>query len=1091
MIDRIISFSASHRLLVVTLALAAAILGWLAMRNLPLDVLPDLGERQVIVRTQWDQSPELVEAQVTSPIVASLLGTPGVTAVRGASTFGTSDVYVIFDDKADLYWARQRVAENLAGSLRRLPEGVVPELGPDATSLGWVFQYVLIDKSGKSSLADLRSYQDWTLGYYLRSVQGVAEIASAGGFVRQYQVNVDPNRLRAYGISIRRVADALRNGNLETSGRVLESNGAESIVRGRGYASLVSDINEALVATARDGTPIRVEDVARVSIGSAFRRGVIDLDGEGEAVCGTVVMRHDENVLNVIDRTKAQLSLVRQSLPAGMEIQPVYDRSELILGSIENLKTAILEVMLTVAIVILIFLRHVPSVMVPLVTMPLAILITFIPFRQLGLTMNVLSLAGIAIAIGALVDAGIVIVEQTHKNLEEWHRRGGGEDASPVVLQGIRQVGRASCMTLLVVAVSFLPILTLDGEAGKLFRPLAYTKCLAMLAAAVLAVTLDPALRLLFTRVRKFQFRPAWLSNAANLILIGEIHPEDRHPISRTLIRCYEPVVRWTITHRRVVFASALAMLVATIPAWRRLGTEFLPSIDEGVVLYMPTTMPGISAAEAQKLLQTIDKILKSFPQVDRVLGKAGRAESATDPAPLSMLEVLITLRPVEQWPSESVWYSAWAPEWIKPVLRHITADHITHDELIRRMDQTIRLPGLSNAWTMPVRGRVDMLQTGIRTPLGIKIFGNNPVEIDRIGSRLAELLPSIRGTRGVFSEPSMQGSYVDFVWDRQALLRNGLTMLDAQTAVSQAIGGEDVSTFVSGRERYPISLRYAGDFRQDLQSLKQVFISTEDGQRQIPAEALADIRLNTGPSMIRSEGGLFVGYVYIDSSEEDIEGYVSAADKLIRAQLRLPPGYALKWSGQYESIEAMHRRLIQIVPLTLGLVMALLLWNTRSIASTLIVLLAVPFSLIGAVWLLYALGYHLSAAVWVGLIALLGIDAETGVYMLLYLDQAHQHARTAGKLSDAEELLQAVVGGAARRIRPKVMTVSTMFFGLLPIMWAIGEGSEIMKRIAAPLLGGIFSSFALELLVYPAIYFLWKSRSLPVPVLSLRQLED
>ena len=1075
MINRIIELSARHQFIVLMLTAAAALIGWQSMMWVPLDALPEVTDKQVIIHSRWDRSPDLIEAQVTYPIVSSLLGAPRVRTVRGISEYGSSLVYVIFDEDVDLYWARSRTLEYLAGALAHLPQGVTTELGPDATALGWVFQYVLTDRSGQHSLVDLRSYQDWYLDYYLRSVPGVAEVATVGGFVRQYQVNVDPNRLRSYGIPIQRVVEALRSGNREVGGRVVESAGAEFIVRGLGYAGSTADVEEILVDAGEDGTPIRIKDIAQVGVGTESRRGAADIDGTGEAVSGIVIMRQGQNALEVIDRVKAKLRQIEPSLPPGLQVVPIYDRSDLIRRSIDNFKATILEVVVTVMIVILVFLWHIPSAIIPSITIPVAVLALFIPLRFLGVSANIMSLGGIAIAIGALVDAGIVVVEQTHKRLEEWDRTGRTQDSSSVILGAIQQVGGPSFFALLVIAVSFLPVLALEAEEGRLFKPLAYTKSLAMVIAALLAITLDPALRLLFTRTARFQFRPSWLCKTANTVLVGEIHPEEKHPISRWMVRSYEPVVEWTLRNRLLVIGAVVVLITVTIPVWQQLGSEFLPSLDEGALLYMPTTMPGISITEARRLLQVTDQILMQFPEVDRVLGKAGRAETATDPAPLSMLETTILLRPKNAWRRKPTWYSRWAPEWAKSVLRHATPDHISREDLVSQMEEALNLPGLSNAWSMPIRGRVDMLTTGVRTPVGLKIGGKNVEEIERVGSRVAELLAPVQGTRGVFAERVGQGHFIDFHWDRAALARNGLTLEEAQAAVEYAIGGETVTVMVDGRERYPVNVRYLRDFRSDLEALGRVLVQSAAGKQSIPISELAEVRTTSGPTMLRNEDGLLTGYVFVDVSTTDLAGYVDRADRVIRAKLELPRGYSVAWSGQYESILRTNRRLAEIIPITLLLIVLLLYLNTLSVPKTLIVLLAVPFSAVGAIWFVYLLGYHMSVPVWVGMIALMGVDAETGVFMLLYLDLSYLQAKREQRLNNPADLRRAILEGAARRVRPKFMTVATMFVGLLPIMWSTGAGSEIMKRIAAPMIGGIFTSFVLELTAYPAIYYLWK----------------
>ncbi len=1075
MIDRVIEFSVRNRFFVVVLVAAAALAGWWSLQRVPLDAIPDLSDTQVIVFSRWDRSPDLVEAQVTYPIVQALVGAPKVKAVRGFSDFGYSYVYAIFEDGTDIYWARSRTLEYLSGVLSQLPPGVKTDLGPDATGLGWVFQYVLEDRSGTYSLADLRAYQDWTLRYYLKSVPGVAEVAPLGGFGKQFQVNLDPNRLQAYGIPLSRVVEAVRAGNAEVAGRLVEFGGTEFMVRGRGYAKSVRDIEEIVLSASETGTPIRIRDVGQVVLGPDLRRGVADLDGTGDVVSGIVVMRQGENALAVIDRVKKRIREIEPGLPEGVRIVPIYDRSDLIRSAIDNLRSTLVEVIVTVALVILLFLWHIPSALIPVVTIPLAVLIAFIPFRLMGLSANIMSLGGIAIAIGALVDASIVVVEQTHKKLEEWGRGERTETVRSVVVRAVKEVGGASFFSLLVIAVSFLPVLTLEAQEGRLFKPLAYTKTLAMIVAAVLAITLDPALRVWLTQVRQRDFRPAWLCRLANGIFVGTIHPEERHPVSRLLIRLYEPVVRWSLRWKWAVLGGVLVLLAATVPVYRGLGSEFMPPLDEGSILYMPTTMPGISIGEAQKLLQVTDRIIKSFPEVDRVLGKAGRAETSTDPAPLSMLETVITLKLKSEWRSVPTWYSDWAPEWLKALLRHVTPDHISSEQLVSELNEALQLPGVSNAWTMPVKGRIDMLTTGIRTPVGLKISGADLAVVEQIGTQIEALLPSVRGTRSVFAERTGGGYFLDVEWNRSELGRYGLSVEEAQQAVTSAIGGDNVTTTIQDRERYPVNVRYMRDFRSDLDALDHVLVPASGGRRQIPLGQLATVRAVAGPSMIRDEDGLLTGYVYVDVAGLDPSRYIEQADELLRSRIQLPAGYAATWSGQWEAMVRVRERLAVVVPVTLFLIFGLLYLNTRSIAKTLIVVLAVPFSAIGAFWFLHFLGYNMSVAVWVGLIALLGVDAETGVFMLLYLDLAYKDAKEKGRLGSLADLREAVVNGAAKRIRPKFMTVATTFLGLVPILWATGTGSDVMKRIAAPMVGGIFTSFLLELMVYPVVYEFWK----------------
>jgi copper/silver efflux system protein len=1079
MINRIIDFSVKHKMLVLLTISSACIAGWWAMMSLPLDATPDLSDTQVIIYSRWDRSPDIVEDQVTYPIVTAMLGAPKVKTVRGVSDFGYSYVYVIFEDGTDLYWARSRTMEYLSGVLPRLPEGVKTELGPDATSLGWVFQYALVDSSGKHSLADLRSYQDWYLRYSLRAVPGVAEVASVGGYTRQYQVNVDPNRLQAYGIPIRRVVDAVRSGNAEVGGRLLEFGGTEYMVRGRGYATSIEEFKNIVLEAGPDGTPIRIKDVGEVVAGPDLRRGVADLGGNGEVVSGIVVMRSGENALAVTNRVKQKLAEIAPALPEGVKLVPVYDRSQLIRRAISNVKTTIFEVVITVALIILVFLWHFPSAAIPIVTMPVVVLVSFIPFRLLGISANIMSLAGVAIAFGELVDASIVVVEQTHKKLELWEKEGRLRDYREIVLSAIKEVAAPTFFALLVMAVSFLPVLTLEAQEGRMFKPLAYTKSLAMLIAACMAITLDPALRLLLTRVRPFAFRPRWLCHVMNALLVGKVRSEEDHVISRWLMRLYEPVVRWTLRWKWAVISIAVVMVALAIPVFMHLGSEFMPPLDEGAILYMPSTMPGISITQAQMLLQSTDRILKRFPEVDHVLGKAGRADTSTDPAPLSMLETVIILKPRSEWRQVPTWYSSWAPERAKAVFRHFTPDTISPEELIRLMDEALKVPGVSNAWTMPIKGRIDMLTTGMRTPVGLKISGADLATIEQLGNRVEALLPRVKGTRGVFAERTGTGYFLNFQWNREQLARYGLSIEDAQSAVENAIGGEDVTTAVEGRERYPVNVRYMRDFRSDLGALQRVLVPA-GGQRQLPLGELAEISTTSGPAMIRDENGMLTGYVYIDLGDRDPESYVSEARSLLRKELRLPPGYAISWSGQYEAMERVKHRLMRVVPLTLAFVLVLLYANTRSLTKTMIILLAVPFSAVGAVCFLYLAGYNMSVGVWVGLIALLGVDAGTGVYMLLYLDLAYDDARRQGGLCDYAGLCEAIVHGAAKRLRPKFMTFSTMCIGLFPIMWNTGTGSDVMKRIAAPMVGGIVSSFLLELLVYPAVYAVWRQRTLP-----------
>ncbi len=1077
MIERVIEASARNRFLVILLTAAAVAGAVWSVRHVPLDAIPDLSDTQVIIFSRWDRSPDVLEDQVTYPIVSALLGAPNVKTIRGFSDFGYSYVYVIFQDGTDLYWARSRVLEYLSKILPRLPEGVQTELGPDATSVGWVFQYALRDRSGTHDLAALRTLQDWYLRYHLQAVPGVAEVAAVGGFVKQYQVNVDPNRLLAYKIPLTQVLDAVRKGNDEVGGRVLEFAGTEYMVRGRGYVRSRDDLEQIAVATdATTGTPVLVKHVATVTIGPELRRGVADLDGEGDTVGGVVVMRQGDNALAVIDRVTAKLDELRPTLPAGVEIVPTYDRSTLIHRAIRTLLHSLGEEMVIVSVVILFFLWHVPSAIVPIVTIPVSVLLAFIPMYAMGLTSNVMSLAGIAISVGVLVDGAIVEVENAYKRLEEWVAGGRRGDFHTVRLRALQEVGPSVFFSLLVIAVAFLPIFTLVDQEGRLFKPLAWSKNLAMAIAAVLAVTLDPAMRMLFTRVDGFTFRPRWLARAVNAVAVGRYHPEERHPVSRVLFAVYEPVCRWVLAHRKTTLAVAAILMASAVPAYLRLGSEFMPPLQEGDLLYMPTALPGMSVTEAQRILQIQDRILRTFPEVERVFGKAGRVTSPTDPAPFSMVETTVMLKPESAWPAVPRWYDGW-PRPVRALAGAFAPPHVTVEQLQAEMDARLRFPGIPNIWTMPIRNRIDMLSTGIRTPIGVKILGADLSVIQHLGETLEGLLREVPGTRSVLAERTAGGYYADFDLRRDALARYGLSVSDAQAIITSAIGGEDVTTTVEGRERYPVNVRYGRDFRSDPDRLRRVLVPTPAGA-QVPMAQLADIRLQEGPAMIRDENGQLAGYVYVDMAGRDVGSWVAEAKRRVAERLRLPVGYTLVWSGQYENLTRVRERLKIVVPLTIAVIALLLYLNTKSGVKTAIVLLAVPFSLVGAVWLLWALGYHLSIAVWVGMIALMGLDAETGVFMLLFLDLAWHERVRAGTMRTRADLDDAIVHGAVKRVRPKMMTVTAAFLGLLPIMWSTGTGADVMKRIAAPMVGGLATSFALELLVYPVVYAIWRSRT-------------
>jgi Cu(I)/Ag(I) efflux system membrane protein CusA/SilA len=1078
-LKRIIRFSAENRYLVIAAAVVAIVAAIWTMRRIPLDALPDLSDTQVIVYSRWDRSPDIIEDQVSYPIITALLGAPKVKAIRGYSDFGFSYVYVIFEDGTDVYWARTRVLEYLSKISSQLPAGVKTELGPDATSLGWVFQYALVDRSGKHASDELRSFQDWFLRYAVQSVPGVAEVATVGGQVRQYQVTVRPDALAAYQLPLDAVVEAVRKGNSDVGGRLVELSGREYMVRGRGYVKGTSDL-EKLVLKTRNGTPITVKDVATVALGPEMRRGIADYNGEGDVVGGIVVMRQGENALNVIERIKAKLEEIKPSLPEGVEVVTTYDRSDLIGRAISTVSHKLVEEIIVVSLIILLFLWHVPSAIVPILTIPISVVLAFIPMYLMGLGANLMSLAGIAISIGVLVDGAIVEVENAYNKIYLWRKNGKQGDFHQVRLEALMEVGPSVFFSLLVIAVAFMPVFTLVDQEGRLFKPLAYSKNLAMAIAALLAVTLDPAMRMLFARAEPFGFRPRPLAWLASSVLVGKYHSEESHPISRLLHRLYEGPCRFAVRHAKVTVAISLVIVAATIPVYFKLGSEFMPPLREGSLLYMPSAVqPGMSVAEAQKALQVQDKLLMTFPEVDRVFGKAGRAGTSTDPAPLSMMETTILLKPELAWRGKPRWFSPWAPDWLKRVLRTAWRDRISEEELVAEMNAALQLPGISNAWTMPIKGRLDMLSTGIRTPVGIKLSGDKLGEIQKIGLEVEAAIQKMPETRSVYAERVAGGYFVDFILDRDKLARYGLSVDDANTMVMTAVGGDNQTTTIEGRQRYGVNVRYARDFRDDVDALKRVLLPLPGGQGQIPMAEIAEVKLVEGPSMIRDENGLLSGYVYVDfdTSKVDVGSYVERAKRVVSDAVKLPTGYAMAWSGQYENMLRVKERLKLILPITLVLIFGLLYLNTKSSFKAALVMLAVPFSAVGAIWLLYFLGYNVSIAVWVGMIALMGLDAETGVFMLLFLDLSHDEAKAAGKLHTTGDLVEAIIHGAVKRVRPKAMTVSAAFIGLLPIMWSTGTGADLMKRIAAPMVGGLVTSFVMELLVYPAIYFLWRTR--------------
>ncbi len=1077
MIKRIIRFSAENRFLVLGAVAVLIVLAGYTLRQIRLDALPDLSDTQVIVYSRWDRSPDILEDQVTYPIIANLLGAPKVKAIRGYSDFGFSYVYVIFQDGTDLYWARSRVLEYLSKIQSRLPEGVQTELGPDATGVGWVYQYALVDREKKHSLDELRSYQDWTLRYALQSVPGVAEVASIGGYQRQYQVTVDPNRLAAYGLPIDTIVNAVRRSNNEIGGRLLELSGREFMVRGRGYAKSTDDLGQIVVKVAPGGVPVLLRDVANIELGPEIRRGVSDLDGEGDTVGGIVVMRHGENALNVIRLVEAKLADLKQSLPAGVEVVTTYDRSTLIERAIGTLKHELVVEMIIVSLVILFFLWHVPSAVVPILTIPISVLLAFIPMYLMGLTVNIMSLAGIAISIGVLVDGAIVEVENAYNKIHHWQVGGRKGSFHQVRLEALMEVGPSVFFSLLVIAVAFLPVFALVDQEGRLFKPLAFSKNLAMAIAALLAITLDPALRMMFARIDPFSFRPRWLARLATGALVGTYHAEERHPISRSIFRVYEPACRFVLRHPKKVIGAALLLVAISVPAYFTLGSEFMPPLNEGTILHMPTTLPGISVAQAQELLIAQDKVLRAFPEVERVFGKAGRADTSTDPAPFSMFETTVVLKSEDEWRAKPRWYSDWL-DWTKPAFRPFWPDHISWDELVDEMNRALASPGVTSAWTMPIKARIDMLTTGVRTPVGIKVFGADLAEIERLGAEIEQAVRDVPGTRSAYAERVAGGYFLDISPRRDQLARYGLVIDDLHMVIAAAIGGENVTTTIEGRARYPVNVRYPRELRDDPERLGRVLVPTPT-MAQVPLAQLADVRLLQGPSMLRDENGFLAGYVYVDIAGRDVGSYVEEAKRRVESAVTLPAGYSLTWSGQYENMIRVRERLKVVVPVTLVLIFALLYANTRSSFKATVVMLAVPFSAIGAIWLFWLLDYNVSIAAWVGMIALLGLDAETGVFMLLFLDLSWDDAKRRGLLRNEGEVDEAIVHGAVKRARPKMMTVAAAFMGLLPIMWSTSAGSDVMKRIAAPMIGGLVTSFALELLVYPAIYKLWRRREI------------
>lgn len=1040
-IERVIGYCARNAFITLLVVAICAFWGYRALINTPLDAIPDLSDVQVIIYTDWPgRSPDLVEDQITYPLTTTLLSAPKVKFVRGQSFMGLSFVYVIFEEGTDIYWARSRVIEYLNSAAAKLPEAVRPTLGPDATGVGWVFEYALVDKSGHNNLAQLRSLQDFKLRYWLESVEGVAEVASLGGFEKEYQVTVDPDKLADYGITINQVAQAIRRSNNDVGGRVLEIAGHEHVIRGRGYIHGVADIERIALGASKAGAPVTVGNVAKVGLGPALRRGLAELDGEGETVGGIVVMRYGEDALNVIERVKQRLEDIKKSLPQGVEIVTAYDRSDLIERAIATLKDTLIEEMIVVSLVIMVFLLHFRSALIAILTLPIAILLAFIPMSMQPMTANIMSLGGIAVAIGAMVDAAITIIENIHKRLEsEAGKPVGTTDRSPesqreVIIHAMQEVGPSIFFALLIITVSFLPVFALEGTEGRLFKPLAFTKTYSMGFAALLAVTLIPALAVLLIR--------------------GKIRG-DKNRLNRTLVAWYTPVVRFALRFRGWVIGVSVLSLLVSMPVFFKLGNEFMPPLNEGSILYMPTALPGMSITEAGKVLQSMDRQLKTFPEVERVFGKIGRSTSPTDPAPLSMVETVITLKPQDQWRKGMTW-----------------------DGLIAEMDATMRYPGMPNIWWMPIQTRIEMLATGIRAGLGIKVFGDDLATIESAALRIEQALQEDERTRpftrSAFAERLTGGYYLDFIIDRDKIARYGLTVDAVEEVISTAIGGLTVSQTIEGRARYGINLRYARDFRDNPEALRRVLVPTPDGA-QIPLSQLAKLEFVTGPPMLRNEDGFMVSFVLVDVKDKGIADYVKLARQVVDEKAAIPQGVRLEWAGQFKYFERAKAKLKVLVPLTLAIVFLMLFLNHGSIGETLIILLAIPFSLIGAVWLLYLLEYNLSIAVWVGMIALAGLAAEMGVLMLLYLDLSYKQRSAENRLQSRQDLTEAIVEGAARRIRPKLMTGMTTLIGLTPILWNTGTGADVMKRIAAPMVGGIISALLMVLIVFPAVYSYWK----------------
>jgi Cu(I)/Ag(I) efflux system membrane protein CusA/SilA len=1059
--ERLIEFCGRRRALVFLATGLFVAWGVWAIRRTPVDALPDLSDTQVIVFTEWmGRSPNLVEDQITYPIVTTFLAAPHVKVVRGFTMFGMSFVYIVFEDGTDIYWARSRTLEYLVKLQGRLPPGVTPQIGPDATGLGWVFEYALVDDTGQHDLQQLRSFQDWYLRYWLSSVPGVAEVAGVGGYEKEYQIELDPVRLQAFNVSIGDIVQAVRMSNGDVGGRVIELAEHEYAVRGRGYIQSRDDLASIAVTTNAAGTPVRLGDLARIQVGGAIRRGFAELDGLGETVGGIVVMRFGENALDVIERVKAKLEEMKAAFPPGVRIVTTYDRSDLIRASVATLRDNLVQVMVVVCLTVVVFLFHVRSALVPAITLPVAVVLSFIPMAYMGLTTNIMSLAGIIIAVGDMVDAAVVLVENAHKRLEH---AGPDADRTAVVIGAAKELGPPIFGSLLVITIAFLPVFTLQAQEGRLFKPLAYTKTFSMAFASVLSVTLVPALMVTFVR--------------------GRIRPERENPVNRAVMAAYRPVLRFCLERRRLLIAAVVLALGVTVVPFFRLGSEFMPPLYEGSLLFMPITVPGISIEEAKRLVQEQDRRLKEFPEVETVFGKAGRAETPTDPAPLSMIETVVALKP----------RTAWRPG-------------MTWERLVREMDAAVAMPGLQAAWTMPIKARVDMLTTGIRTPVGVKVFGPDLEEIARVGESLENILRDVPGTRSVYAERELGGFFIDFVPDRAAIARYGLRLMDVMNVVETAIGGLDIDTTIEGRERYRVNVRYPRELRDTPEELARVLVPIPaqsgglgpanegpmDGTPRPGADAMsggrvAHVRLGQlgritaamGPPMIKDEGGSLTGWVYVDTSRSDLGGYVAEAKRAVARELRLKPGYYLRWTGTYEFLERMQARMRIVIPLTVGIILAILFVNFGGLTQALLVLFSVPCAAMGSIWLLWLLGFNTSVAVWVGMIALLGIAAETASIMVIYLDEGYARWQADGRIHTTRDLIEMAMESAVLRVRPLLMTVAMNIFGLIPVMFDTGIGSDVAKRIAAPLWGGLVSLTLLTLAVIPALYVIWRERQL------------